>query len=276
MGLFDRWRAPEGAAAHTTSSAAATEHSQLSDPEPDAQRFDDMVQTYMARLDYAAGTDVGDLTPAEFQSALTTRLVAQDSLPDDPEYHYITPFAPHIAEVLTLDLPAAVVTLPHERLLATGRHHSALVSRGRTNLARLLETSEVEVTRLGGPRYSCLALVGASPYTASFARLLTEAMYRWLPEADTGNGVVFALPHRHAIVLQTCTTPAETRAALDLVPGHARELFEASSAPVSPHVFHWYHREISCLTTDVGDGALELTTTPLLEGMLGRSSRQAG
>jgi hypothetical protein len=41
-------------------------------------------------------------------------------------------------------------------------------------------------------------------------------------------------------------------------------------------VYHWYHREISCLTTEVEDGSLVLTTTPLIDSMLGRSSRQAG
>lgn len=287
MGLFDRWRAPEDAAATTTHAPTVTGASRVApgdprvvDTEHGDRLFDDMVRAHLAQLDSVAETDfdveLDALTPQAFQEALTTRLVGQASLPDDPRFHYITPFAPHIAEVLTLDLSSAVVTMPEDRLLAAGRHHSALVARGRKNLGRIMENSQVEVTRLGGHRRSCLALVGDSPYTASFARLLTEAMYRWLPDLDAGNGVVFALPHRHAILLQSCATPAETRNALDVVPGHARELYESSSAPVSPHVYHWYHREIACLTSELDDGSLQLTTTPLIDGMLGGGSRRAG
>ena len=124
-------------------------------------------------------------------------------------------------------------------------------------------------------RHRVTAVFGDSPYTASFARFLSEGVSRWAPAADQHAGIVFALPHRHAIVFKTCGDAQQTRDALDLVPMHADSLHTEELSPVSPHVYHWYNRQISCLTTQNEDGSLTLRTTPVLESMLG-ARRQAG
>lgn len=275
MGLFDRWRAstPDQP---TTPSPGTPRPDVLEITDPDAVVLDDIavddsVREHLARLTEAADTDAGSLSPQEFDAALTSRLVSQDDLPVDRRYRYVAPFTEHVAEVLTLDLPGAVVTLDEARLAASGRPLPKLIGLGRRNLQRHLETEKVEVVRFGGLRSQGRAVIGDSPYTASAARFLGEAMLRWMPEADTGNGVVFALPNRHTILLHPCSTAAQIRSALDVLPGEAQRWHAAGPGPLSPHVYHWYHREVSVLTFEEPDGSLTVETTPLLEGILGQS-----
>ncbi|NHA67007.1 hypothetical protein [Phycicoccus flavus] len=271
MRLFDRWRASAGT---TTPSSSTPRRTVAEVHDTDDAALDDVVRAHLERLTAAAENSPDTLGPREFEAALTSRLVAQRDLPPgDRRYQYVTPFAPHVAEVLTLDLPMAVVTLPQERVAVGQRSFSALVSIGRQNLERTLRTAEVEVRAVGDRRSACRTVVGDSPYTGSFARFLSEAAARFLPGADTGNGVVFAVPDRHALVLSPCTTAPVTAAALEHVPAQARLLFDTGSGPVSPHVYHWYHRRLTCLTTEEPDGSLSLTTTPVLDTVLGATRR---
>lgn len=278
MGLFDRWRASTPDQQMTPSPGSPRRDVlEINDPDAvghDGIAVDDAVREHLARLSAAADTDAGTITPQEFDEALTSRLVSYDDLPPDARYHYVAPFTDHVAEVLTLDLPGTVVTLDTDRLAASGRPLPKLIGLGRRNLQRHLETEPVEVVRVGG-RGGCTAVIGDSPYTASAARFLSEAMLRWLPDADTGNGVVFALPNRHTILLQPCSSAAETRAALEVVPAEAQRWHAAGPGPLSKHVYHWYHREVSVLTAEQPDGSLAVETTPLLEGILGHT-RHAG
>jgi hypothetical protein len=278
MGLFDRWRAPAGGSAQSTTTSPSVRRPLLPVPDVDADgpSLDEAVRAHLERLTAAAETDVDALTTEQFDAALTSRLVARDRLHGTGlGFSYVVPFTEHIDEVLTLDLPTTVVTLPDSRLAATRRTVSTLMEIGRTNLVREMDSADVEVVKLGSGRRTVTALVSDSAYTASFARFLVEAVGRWVPGADLHGGIVFAIPHRHAIVLQTCANPTETRLALDLVPSLAAEMYDDGTGPVSPHVYHWYHREITCLTEEQADGSLVVRPTPLLEGMLGRSGRRA-
>ncbi len=280
MGLFDRRRAPAGGQSRFTGAPAAPiRHPFVPVPDVDAggPELDEVMRAHLERLTAAAETDVDSLTTEQFDAALTTRLVARDRLHGTGlGFSYTVPFTEHIDEVLTLDLPTTVVTLPDSRIAATRRQLHTLVDIGRANLVREMEAADVRAVRLGSPRHSVTALVGDSPYTGSFARFLLDAVDRWLPEADLHGGIVFAVPHRHAVLLKTCATPAEARDALELVPVYAAEMYADGAGPVTPHVYHWYHREVSCLTHEREDGSLELRTTPLLDGILGRSRRRAG
>lgn len=273
MGLFDRWRAPAGGSAQSTT-APSVRRPLLPVPDVDADgaSLDEAVRAHLERLTAAAETDVDSLTTEQFDAALTSRLVARDRLhATGLGFSYALPFTEDLDEVLTLDLPTTVVTLPDSRLAATRRSVATLMEVGRTNLRREMDTADVEVVRLGSGRRTVSALVSDSAYTASFARFLVEAVTRWMPGADLHGGIVFAVPHRHAIVLQTCASAAETRLALDLVPTLAAQMYADGTGPVSPHVHHWYHREITRLTEEQEDGTLVVHPTPLLEGMLGRS-----
>ena len=160
--------------------------------------------------------------------------------------------------MLTLDLPTAVVTLPDSRIAETRRRIPSLVNRGRNNLLELLETTPVDVQRVGESGRSVYAVMGDSPYTASFARFLNDAAHRWLPDVDDRNGFVFALPYRHAIILQPCSTPAEIRDALELVPDYAQRMHGEGVSPVSMHAYHWLGRQITCLTTEEDDGTMSV------------------
>ncbi len=277
MGLFDCWRAPAGGTDQFRGATAPIRHPLVPVPDVDGGDLDAAVRAHLERLTAAAETDVDSLTQEQFDGALTARLVARDRLHGTGlGFGYVMPFTEHVDEVLTLDLPTTVVTLPESRIVATRRHLSTLMEIARANLVRQMETADVERIRLGSSRHSVTALVGDSPYTASFSRFLLDALERWSPGSDLSGGVVFAMPHRHAIVLQTCATPTEVRDALELVPAHAAEMYADGVGPVTPHVYHWYHREITCLTEELEDGSLEVHTTPLLDSILARGRRRAG
>ena len=117
------------------------------------------------------------------------------------------------------------------------------------------------------------AVMSDSPYTASFARFLNDAAHRWLPDVDDRNGFVFALPYRHAIILQPCSTPAEIRDALELVPDYAQRMHGEGVSPVSMHAYHWLGRQITCLTTEEDDGTISVHPSEALEQFMGLDRR---
>jgi hypothetical protein len=280
MGLFDRFKTSQDAPESEIAPPEAIVRSEPSrmravpDVDDDAGDFEASVREHMARLTAAADADVAALSPAEFDAALTSRLVGAERIQATGlGFSYASSFAQHIQEVLTLDLPTSVVTLPDSRIAETGRRIPGLLNRGRTNLLELLETTPVDVQRIGEGGRSVYAAMSDSPYTASFARFLTDAVYRWLPELDDRNGFVFAVPYRHTIIFQPCSTPAEIRDALDLVPDYAQRLHDEGDSPVSMHAYHWLGRKITCLTTEEADGTLSVQPTEALEQAMGLGRR---
>ncbi|MGL5865066.1 MAG: hypothetical protein ACRCYX_04225 [Dermatophilaceae bacterium] len=275
MGLFGRLRSGEYGREHAAGHSAAgptvpIETETHAPPVHDSETIDAEVLAHLERLTAAAAGDVGVLTPEEFDSALTARLVGPDRLQDpDRGFDYANWFADGVHEILSLDLPTAVVMLPESRLTETGHRVPSLLERGRQNLATLAVTSEVEVERVGDGSGSVYALIGDSPYTASFARFLDLVVRRLLPRAATDGGFVFAIPYRHAIVIQPCSTPQESRNALELVPPYAQALYADGSGPLSPHTFHWLDRRITRLTEERPDGTLDLVSTSVLDHLLG-------
>lgn len=280
MGLFDRWVVPaRRGSAMTEDDLRPTSRpvSPVPDVDADAGELDESVREHLARLTAAAEADVESLSPEEFDVALTSRLVNAERMDSTGlGFSYAGRFADHVHEVLTLDLPTAVVTLPDSRVAEAGRRLGALVDRGRTNLLNLLETSPVDVEQAGDGRRSAVTVTGPSPYTASFARFLNDAVHRWLPDADTHNGIVFALPHRHALVLQTCATTTQARDALELVPALAQSMYHEDPGALSRHTYHWLDRQITCLTEEDGNGGLMIRPTPFLDNLVGFTGRRAG
>ncbi len=175
--------------------------------------------------------------------------------------------------MLTLDLPTTVVTLADSRVAATGRPVPSLVGTGRANLLARLGTTEVDVQRLDEGAASVYAVLSDSPYTASFARFLDDAASRWLPDSGGHNGFVFAVPHRHAVILQPCATAVQVHDALELVPAHAQRLHDEGASPISVHTYHWLGGKVTCLTSEGDDGTLRVQPTALLEQVLGLRRR---
>jgi hypothetical protein len=282
MGLFDRFKTsqPRTAEFSPPEAVVRTEPVQMRlvpDVDDDASGFEDSVREHLERLTAAADSDIAALSRDEFDAALTSRLVGAERIQSTGlGFSYASRFADHIHEVLTLDLPTAVVTLPDSRIAEVGRRIPSLVNTGRNNLLDLLETTPVDVQRVGEGNRSVYAVMGDSPYTASFARFLNDAAHRWLPDVDDRNGFVFAVPYRHAILLQPCSTAAEIRDALDLVPDYAQRMHEEGTSPVSVHAYHWLGRKITCLTTEEADGTMSVQPTEVLEQVLGLSRRAAG
>lgn len=282
MGLFDRFRTSQTPAAEISPPemvvrAEPTHMRVVPDVDDETSDFEESVREHLERLTAAADSDIASLSPEEFDAALTSRLVGAERIQSTGlGFSYASRFADHIHEVLTLDLPTAVVTLPDSRIAETGRRIPSLVNRGRNNLLDLLETTHVDVQRIGEGNRSVYAIMGDSPYTASFARFLNDAAHRWLPDVDDHNGFVFAVPYRHAIILQPCSTPAEIRDALELVPDYAQRMHGEGVSPVSVHAYHWLGRQITCLTTEEVDGTISVHPSEVLEQLMGLGRRAAG
>ncbi len=282
MGLFDRFKTSEPPPAEMSRPEAVvrTEPAQMRlvpDVDDETSDFEDSVREHLERLTAAADSDIASLSREQFDAALTSRLVGAERIQATGlGFSYAGLFAEHIHEVLTLDLPTAVITLPDSRIAEVGRRIPSLVNTGRNNLLDLLETTPVDVQRVGEGNRSVYAVMSDSPYTASFARFLNDAAHRWLPDADDRNGYVFAVPYRHAILLQPCSSPAEVRDALDLIPDYAQRMHEDGTSPVSVHAYHWLGRQITCLTTEEADGTMSVQPTEALEQILGLGRRAAG
>jgi len=279
MGLFDRFktsrtqpipiRPPDAVFSSGRSGAHA-----IPDLDDQSAEYEESVRAHLEKLSSAADADIASLTTAEFDAALTSRLVDAERIQSTGlGFSYASRFADHIHEVLTLDLPTAVVTLPDSRIAATGRRVPSLVNKGRNNLLDLLETVEVDVERVGEGNHSVYAVMGDSPYTASFARFLNDAANRWLPDADDSNGFVFAVPYRHAVLLQPCSSAAAVRDALELLPDYAQRMHAEGVSPVSVHTYHWLGRRITCLTTEADDGTIDVQPSEALEQILGLRRR---
>lgn len=280
MGLFDRFKTSQTPMADIAPPEAVVRSETPPIrvvPDVDDGEFEASVREHLERLTAAADSDIASLSQAEFDAALTSRLVGAERIQSTGlGFGYASRFAEHIHEVLTLDLPSAVITLPDSRIAETGRRVPSLVNKGRNNLLDLLETAPVDVQRVGEGRRSVYAVMGDSPYTASFARFLNEGARRWLPDADDRNGFVFAVPYRHAILIQPCSTPAEIRDALELMPEYAQRMFDDGVGPVSVHTYHWLGRQISCLTSEDEDGTITLQPNETLEQLMGLTGRRAG
>jgi len=276
MGLFDHFKTPQTGPTLAAPPPAGTRTAPVPlrmVPELDDD-FQDSVREHLERLTAAADSDITSMSREEFDAAVTSRLVgAERTQATGLGFRYASRFAEHIHEVLSLDLPTAVVTLPDSRIAETGRRIPSLVNKGRNNLIELLETMPVDVQRIGEGGRSVYAVLGDSPYTASFARFLNEAVHRWLPDVDDHNGYVFAVPYRHAILLQPCSTPAEIRDALDLLPVYAQRMHDEGVSPLSPHAYHWLGRQITCMTTEEDDGTMSVRPTEVLEQLLGLGRR---
>lgn len=281
MGLFDRWRLPqdheESPAPPSVPAEPDTPVRHVPDVDDDSGELSASVREHLERLTAAADADIASLDPGAFDAALTSRLVGAERIQSTGlGFTYATRFADHVHEVLTLDLPSAVVTLPDSRIADSGRRLPSLVNRGRSNLMALVENTPVDVEHVTEGGRGLYTVMSDSPYTASFARFLTMAAQRWLPQADPVNGWVFALPYRHALVLQPCATAADVRDALELVPAWAQRMHADGVSPISVHTYHWVDRQITCLTTEEEDGSLSVHPSPLLEQVLGYSPRVAG
>ena len=277
MGLFDKFfgRAPKS---DVVTLAPSPRPPSVPDVDNDDSGLPHDVRARLEALTREAHLDVDDLSPEEFDAALTSRLVDADRLTTSGlDFSYSSAFAPHLREVLTLDLPSAIVTLPDDRVAERGVRLPRLLDQARRNLQQHMRTADVQVTRVGGPNRSVQVISGDSPYTASYARFLTEALELWHPHADTHGGIVFALPHRHAIVYQLCSNARQAQDAIELVPAQAEAMQTDGLSPVSPHVYLWLDRQVTCLTEWAPGGGLTLRLTPHLEGVLaGGRHRAAG
>jgi hypothetical protein len=143
---------------------------------------------------------LSDLSREELEAGLHLRLVEASTVPDPDTLGYARMVAPGLLEVLSVDLQDSVATPTSEELETRGTLAEA-VGRGRTNLRSLLLSDDVRaeiVAKRSRGRFTIVS--GDSPFTASLALLLPEAMQRFTAETDAGRGVLVAMPSRHQLL----------------------------------------------------------------------------
>ena len=196
-------------------------------------------------LDRAAGATPDDLGPEEFDAALTSRLVGAERLDASGRpFGYASAYAPGLLEVLALDLPSAVVLLDDEQVARRGLPVPRLLELGRVGLQRLMGTTPPVRHEVTDGGRSVHVLLGESPFTASFARFISDALTLWHPDADLSGGMVFSLPHRHAVVYQMCATEQQTRDAVEIVPAQAAAMRTDDAPDLPTDTFFWLDRHV--------------------------------
>jgi hypothetical protein len=191
-----------------------------------------------------------DLTPDELEARLYVQLVDAASVADPDLVGYAREVAPRLLEVISVDLPDAVVTPPEEDLKARGSL-VGLLQRGRANLRSLLAADDVRaatVARESGGRFT--TVTGVPFFTASLALILPETIERFSRERDEGRGVLVAVPFRHQLLYRVIDGP-DAAVALDTMFELARHRFMTNAGPVSPEVY-WVrnHRWVPVTSMD--------------------------
>jgi hypothetical protein len=188
-----------------------------------------------------------DLSRDELRDAVHLRLVAAGSVADTQLIGYARQIAPELLEVIAVDLPDSVATLDREDLAATGTL-AELMERGRANLRRVLETTQIEPTTVPAGRGEFTSLTGDSFFTASLALLLPDTVDRFTGEADRGYGILVAVPDRHRLAYRVVDGPT-TGDALRRMFDWARAGWDGSAASLSPNVFWVRDRRWSQVTS---------------------------
>ena len=186
-------------------------------------------------------------------------------------------FADHIHEVLTLDLPYRgrhAARLPHRRDRAP--HPEP----GQPGPQQPLGCSRPpRSTCSASPRAAaaCTPCIGDSPTPRASRASSTTPPTAGCPDADDRNGFVFALPYRHAIVLQPCSTAGRDprRARAGARPTRSG-CTPTGVSPVSMHAYHWLGRQITCLTTEDEDGSSACSPSRGARAVPGLLRRAAG
>lgn len=193
-----------------------------------------------------------DLSEDELRAGLYLRLAASESLPVPDTLRYARQVAPGLLEVLSVDLPEAVVPLRAGDAAAPGSL-STLITLGYGNLRALLEADDVAgeaVTE--GRGVSFIRVTGDSFFTASLALVPRETVLRFSGEDDWGRGVLVAVPHRQELLYRV-VDGRSTAATLHAMFAAARRGFEEGSWPLSPNVYHVRDRRWAPVTA-VEDG----------------------
>ncbi|MGR7002945.1 hypothetical protein ACU686_41510 [Yinghuangia aomiensis] len=154
----------------------------------------------MRAMDAPSALDT--LSHDELRARLFPRVTSDTNLPDDPAFVYAPAPAPGLREVLALDLPESVQTLPGDALAALG-DLAELRLRAMNNLRALPVEEHEVVTHEDGGTFHLLA--GDSFFTASRVLVLDDLVRRITGKALGPDGALVAFPFRHVLAFHPIT-----------------------------------------------------------------------
>lgn len=214
-----------------------------------------------------APSAVETLPADELWARLYPRLTAADNLPNDPAFGYATVPAPGLRQVLALDLPDTVQTLPGDALAQLG-DLAELRLRAMNNL-RALPIEDHDIVKQGdGAKFRLVT--GASFFTSSRVLVLDELAER-VGDTIGPYGALVAMPFRHLLAFHPIEG-ADVLPSLNALATFAAFRYEEAPGPVSPYVYWWRPGRLVQLSERSEDG-LTITVGPefhdVLEKLLG-------
>lgn len=213
----------------------------------------EVIDDHVRRVTTPAQT-LDDLSADDLAERLYLRLARDDALPDAETLRYARQVAPGLLEVLSVDLPDAVVNVRDDDAAARGTL-SRLITLGQGNLRALLDSDDVAgETVTEGRSVAFTRVTGGSYFTASLALLVRETVQRFSGEDDWGRGVLVAVPHRQEL-LYRLVDGRSTAASLRAMFESARAGFREGSGPLSPNVYHVRDRRWAPVTSVEGGRA---------------------
>ncbi|MDI2129762.1 hypothetical protein [Yinghuangia seranimata] len=228
-----------------------------------------LIQDHVQKLVRAMDSPALATMPAdELWARLYPRITADDSLPDDPAFAYAPVPAPGLREVLGLDLPESVQTLPADALAELGDLPS-LRLRAMNNLRALPIEDHDVVKHTDGANFHLIA--GDSFFTASRALVLDDLVPRVTGQPLGPDGALVALPFRHLLAFHPIT-------GMDVVPSltamaaFAAYRHDEAPGPVSPYAYWWRRGRLVQLSERSPDGlaiVVDQEFSALLERLLG-------
>lgn len=194
------------------------------------RRWPEIVQEYVDAVSDLPGRET--LTEEQVRNGIHERIQAVDSLPNPEWFPSATILSDVLVSIAVLDTPTVVQTVPEDRYDEVGgleRWRAA----GRASTRRLIDTEELEHAVID-PSTGVHVVMGESFFTASLALHLPDVMARF-GVADTGRGVVVALPFRHQIAFHPVVGAASVEAIQQLFQLAMRN-FAESPGGVTPHL----------------------------------------
>ncbi|MCI1255315.1 MULTISPECIES: hypothetical protein [Corynebacterium] len=221
--------------------------------------------------------DPETLTEAEFLRMLKVRVVNREMLSsvtaeNGQQFSRTTrAWTDELVTSLVIDTPTTVMTVADRTLAArhldTDADLGDLWHAGHRNLWQELVDAEVDVNEIHGddPGANFWVVESSSFFLASAVLFLEDLLPRWIPDLDTSDGVMVAVPHRHLLLLRAVTTGNDLLTGINTVSSVAVVQFTESPGPVTPklHLFR-DGAEVLPFTdiTDNGDGQRVIQVYP--------------
>ncbi|WTX00261.1 DUF1444 domain-containing protein [Streptomycetaceae bacterium NBC_01309] len=213
-----------------------------------------------------APSAVETLPTDELWARLYPRITSDDNLPDDPAFGYAPVPAPGLREVLALDLPESVQTLPGDALAQLG-DIAELRLRAMNNLRALPVEDHDVVKQDDGATFRVVA--GDSFFTASRVLVLDELAERVGGEGIGPDGALVAMPFRHMLAFHPIVG-MDVIPSLNALAAFAAYRHEEAPGPVSPYVYWWRRGRLTQLSERDEEGQLSIVVGGEFQALLER------